>query len=161
LQLRCSIGFTSRWGSACIPRVFTPVETGPHFAVAPVVDYSTLDTWHSLLRTDCSALHIVCPELVTDLTRCPTLGALRRLRIAPLSMPCARADHGSLRATDCSVVQHLELRPAHGLLRTRHLVLLAPRGLLRSWRLAPYAACRLLCTRYLAFPCRSTDRSVR
>ena len=24
----CSIGFTSRWGSACIPRVFTPVETG-------------------------------------------------------------------------------------------------------------------------------------
>jgi hypothetical protein len=80
----------------------------------------------------------------------PNPYALSRSRIAPLSTPCVRAGHGSLRATDCSVVQHLELRPAHGLLRTRHLVRLANRGLLRSRCVAPYTAPRLLRARYLA-----------
>jgi len=63
----------------------------------------------------CSTLGFVCfpriaPRstfsplaLLADLTRLSTLGALRLLRIAPLSSPCARAGHGSPRATDCSV----------------------------------------------------------
>jgi len=80
----------------------------------------------------------------------PNPYALRQSRIAPLPTPCVRAGHGSLRATDCSVVQHLELRPAHGSLRTRHLVLLADYGLLRSRRLAPCTAYGLLRPRYLA-----------
>jgi len=102
----------------------------PHFAVAPVMDCSMLDAWHSLLHADCSALHFVCPVQTTDLTRCSTLSALRLLRIAPRSTPCARAGHGSLRATDCSVVQHLELCPACGLLRHRDLAFHAALGLL-------------------------------
>jgi len=76
----------------------------PHFAVAPVTDCSVLDTWRPLLRTDCSALHILRPALATDLTRCPTLHAQHCSRIAPLTTLCARAGHGSLRATDDSVV---------------------------------------------------------
>jgi len=63
----------------------------------------------------CSTLGFVCflriaPRsafsplaLPADLTRLSALGALRLLRIAPHSMPCARAGHGSPRATDCSV----------------------------------------------------------
>jgi len=80
----------------------------------------------------------------------PNPYALHRSRIAPLPPLCVRAGHGSLRATDCSVVQHLELRPAHGSLRTRHLVLLVNYGLLRSQRFAPYTASGLLRLRYLA-----------
>jgi len=63
-----------------------------------------LDTWRPLLRADCSTLRILRPALAADLTRCPTLNTPRPLRIAPLTTPCARAGHGSLRATDCSVV---------------------------------------------------------
>jgi hypothetical protein len=81
----------------------------------------------------------------------PNPYAPRRSRIAPLPTPCARAGHGSLRATDCSVVQHLELRPVHGSLRTRHLVLLAVHELLRFPRLAPCTAPGLLRARYWAF----------
>jgi hypothetical protein len=55
-----------------------------------------------------------------------------------------------LDADQPGVVQHLELRPAHGSLRTRHLVLLADYGLLRSRRLAPCTAYGLLRPRYLA-----------
>jgi len=109
-----------------------------------------LDAWHSLLRTDCSALRIVRPVLTTDLTRCSTLSALRLLRIAPRSTPCVRAGHGSLRATDHSVVQHLELCPACGFLRTRHLAFRASLGLLRVRRLQLCAAHGLLRARRLA-----------
>jgi len=89
-----------------------------------------LDTWLSLLRTDCSALRIVRPVLRPDLTRLAPLSALCRLRIAPLSTHCARAVRGSPRSTDYSVAQHLELRTACGLLRTRYLVFLAALGFL-------------------------------
>jgi hypothetical protein len=122
----------------------------PHFAVAPVTDYSMLDAWHSLLRTNRSALRIVRPVLPTDLTRCSTLSAAPLLRIAPRSTRCARAGHGSLRATDYSVVQHLELCPACGLLRTRHLAFRASLGLLRARRLPLCAAHGLLRARRLA-----------
>jgi hypothetical protein len=80
----------------------------------------------------------------------PNPYALRQSRIAPLPTPCVRAGHGSLRATDCSVVQHLELRPAHGLLRTRHLVLPNDDGLLRSRCVARCTNPGLLRARYLA-----------
>jgi hypothetical protein len=80
----------------------------------------------------------------------PNPCALHQLRIAPLSTPCARAGHGSPRATDRSVVQHLELRTARGSLRTRHLVLHAVNGLLHSRHLAPCTALGLLRARYLA-----------
>jgi hypothetical protein len=91
--------------------------------------------------------------------------ALRRSRIAPHSTPCVRAGRGSLRATDRSVVQHLKLRPAHGLLRARHLVLLAHCGLLRSGRLARSTdpgslRFRIVPCPVLGSPCRSTDFSV-
>jgi len=122
----------------------------PHFAVAPVTDYSMLDTWLSLLRTDCSALRIVCPVMRPDLTRLASLNAPRRLRIAPLPTPCAHADRGSLRVTDCSVIQHLELCTACGLLRTRYLVLRAALGLLLARHLALCAAPGLLRARRLA-----------
>jgi hypothetical protein len=74
-----------------------------HFAFAPIVDCSALDTWLSLLPTDCSAFHNVCPALDTDLTRHPLLDARCCLRIAPLAARCACAGHESLRVTDCSV----------------------------------------------------------
>jgi len=95
----------------------------------------------------------------------PNPYALRRSRIAPLSTPCVRAGHGSLRATDCSVVQHLELRPAHGSLRARHLLLPADYGLLRFRRLAPCTdpgslRFRIAPCSVLGSPCRSTDFSV-
>jgi hypothetical protein len=80
----------------------------------------------------------------------PNPCAPRRSRISPLSPRCARAGHGSPRATDRSVVQHLELRTAHGSLRTRHLVLHAVNGLLHSRHLAPCTALGLLRARYLA-----------
>jgi len=122
----------------------------PHFAVAPVTDYSVLDTWLSLLRTDCSALRIVRPVLRPDLTRLASLSALRRLRITPLPTHYARAVHGSPRATDCSVVQHLELCTACGLLRTRYLALLAALRLLLIRHLTLHAAPGLLRARRLA-----------
>jgi len=129
----------------------------PHFAVAPVTDYSMLDAWRSRLHTDCSALHFVRPVQTTDLTRCSTLSALRLPRIAPRSIPCARAGHGSPRATNCSVVQHLELCPdcellrprdlafhaAFGLLLARRFLLSAARGLLRARPLALHAGLRI------------------
>jgi len=75
------------------------------------MDYSMLDALRSPLRSDCSLLRFLRPVPASDLTRRPTLSAPRLLRIAPHSPPCARAVRGSPRATDCSVVQHLELLP--------------------------------------------------
>jgi hypothetical protein len=98
---------------------------GPaRLAGAPVTDYSVLDTWRPLLHADCSALRIGHPKLVTDLTRRPTLDALRPLRIAPLATPCARAGHGSLRAriTPCSALGTL-----HRIRIAPHSTLSAPR----------------------------------
>jgi hypothetical protein len=76
--------------------------------------------------------------------------ALYRSRITPLPTPCGRAGHGSLRATDRSVVQHLELRTAHGSLRTRHLVRVAVCELLRPRLFALHTAPKFLRDRYLA-----------
>jgi hypothetical protein len=129
---------------------YVPSCWPPHFAVAPVTNYSVLDAWLSQLHADCSALHVVRPVPVTDLTRCSTLSALCLLRIAPHSILCARAGRGSLRATDCSVVQHLELCTACGLLRTRYLAFRAVFGLLRTRRFPLCAAHRLLRARRLA-----------
>jgi hypothetical protein len=117
---------------------YVPSCWPPHFAVAPVTDYSVLDSWRSSLPADCSAFRTSRPALATDLTRRPTLNALRRTRIAPHSTLDARAGRRSLRATDRSVVQHLELRPACGLLRTRHLS-----GPHRLWIAPLSAACTL------------------
>jgi len=122
----------------------------PHFAVAPVTDYSMLDAWLSLLHADCSALYIVRPVPVTDLTRCSTLSALLLPRIAPRLILCARAGRGSLRATDCSVVQHLELCTACGLLRTRYLAFRVVLGLLLARRFPLCVARGLLRARRLA-----------
>ena len=95
----------------------------------------------------------------------PNPYALCRSRIAPHSTLCVRAGRGSLRATDCSVVQHLELCTAYGLLRPRHLVRLANRRLLRFRRLAPCTdpgslRFRIAPCSVLGSPCRSTDFSV-
>jgi len=141
LSLSAACGLSAEYVPSCWP---------PHFAVAPVTDYSMLDAWRSLHRADRSALHIARPVLPTDLTRCSTLSALRLLRIAPRSTRCARAGHGSLRATDCSAVQHLELCPACGLLRTRHLAFRATPGLLLVRRLPLCAAPGSLRARRLA-----------
>lgn len=70
------------------------------------------------------------------MTRHPLLGAWCGPRIAPLAALCARAGHESLRVTDRSAINTLELRTAYGSLRTRHLVLLTGRGGLRLRRLA-------------------------
>jgi hypothetical protein len=109
-----------------------------------------LDAWRSRLHTDCSALNFVRPVQTTDLTRCSTLNALRFPRIAPRSTPCARAGHGSPRATDCSVVQHLELCPDCGLLRPRDLAFHAVFGLLLARRFPLCTAHGLLRARCLA-----------
>jgi len=137
-------------GAACDPSVkYVPSCWPPHFAVAPVTDYSMLDAWHSPLHTDCSALRLVCPAETTDLTRCSPLSAPRLPQIAPRSSPYARAGRGSPRATDCSVVQHLELCPACGLLRLRWLAFHAALGLLLAHRFPPYGAPGLLRDRRL------------
>jgi len=115
-----------------------------------VMDYSMLDAWLSLLHADCSALHIVRPVPVTDFTRCSTLSALFLPRIAPRSILCARAGRGSLRATDCSVVQHLELCTACGILRTRYLAFRVAFGLLHTRRFPLCTAHGLLRARCLA-----------
>jgi hypothetical protein len=123
----------------------------PRLAGAPVTDYSVLDTWRPRLRVDCSTLHIVRPALAADLTRWPTLSALRRPRIAPPSAQYARAAHGSLRATDFSVVSTWNSAPRTDCSVPRHLMRLASSGLLQSPRLASRIACGLLRSRYLAF----------
>ncbi len=121
------------------------------FALAPVTDYSVIDAWRPRLRADCSALGFPRPALDTDLTRRPTLNALRLPRIAPRLTPCAHADRGSLRVTDCSVIQHFgELRPACGLLRPRCMAFRALLGLLLARRLPLRAAHGLLRARRLA-----------
>jgi len=135
------VAFRPRYVPSCWP---------PRFAVAPVTDYSMLDAWRSPLHTDCSAFHFVRPVQTTDLTRRSTLSALRLPRIAPRSTQCARAGHGSLRATDCSVVQHLELCTACGLLRPRYLAFHAALGLLLARRFPLCAAHGLLRARRLA-----------
>ena len=88
--------------------------------------------------------------LLADFTRLSTLSPLRRLQIAPLPPPGARAGsrvtprHGSLR------VQHLELRTAYELLRIRYLAFHAARGLLLARRFPLRAARGLLRARRLA-----------
>jgi hypothetical protein len=135
--------------------------SGPHFAVAPVTDYSMLDTWLPLLCADCSALRIVCPVLAADFTRCPSLSSLRRWQIALLPPPGARAGsrvtprHGLLR------VQHLELRLAYELLRTRCLAFPVVLGLLLARRFPLPRRSRIAPCPTLDPPCRSTDCSVR
>jgi len=114
----------------------------PRFAVAPVADYSALDTWRSLLHVDCSAFRTVRPVLVTDLTRCSTLSALRRSRIAP------RSTFAPVLRTDCSAFSTQSFRAVYGLLRTRHLTFRAAHGLLRA-RLFP------LCTAHGLLRARS------
>jgi len=116
----------------------------PHFAVAPVTDYSMLDALRSPLRSDCSALRFLRPVPASDLTRRPTLSTPRLVQIAPHSTLCARAVHGSPRATDCSVVQHLELCPACGSLRPRWLTFHDALGLLLAHRFPPYGVPGLL-----------------
>jgi len=76
----------------------------PHFAGAPITDYSALDTWLSQLPANCSALRFVCPAPDTDLTRRLLLDARCCLQIAPLAALCARAGHGSLRVADRSAI---------------------------------------------------------
>jgi len=152
------VAFRPKYVPSCWP---------PHFAVAPVTNYSVLDAWLSLLHTNCSALHIVRPVPATDLTRCSTLNAPLLPRIAPRSILCARAGRGSLRDTDCSVVQHLELCTACGLLRTRYLAfhtalgslltrrfpLCVAHGLLRARRLALHAGLRIAPYADILRPC--------
>jgi hypothetical protein len=90
----------------------------------------------------------------------PNAYALRRSRISPLPKPRARAGHGSLRATDCSVVQHFGTPPRlriapystlSALRRSRIAPLSSSRTLDRS-RIAPISV--------LGSPRRSTDFSV-
>jgi len=148
------VSFTRRPGD-------TYYRRPPHFAVAPVTDYSMLDTWLPLLCADCSTLRIVCPVLAADFTRCPSLSSLRRWQIALLPPPGARAGsrvtprHGLLR------VQHLELRLAYELLRTRCLAFPVVLGLLLARRFPLPRRSRIAPCPTLDPPCRSTDCSVR
>jgi len=96
--------FLLRGPSPLLIRIPFRRVAGPlRFAIAPVRNCFLLDTWLRLLPADCSALGIFCPTPLADLTRLSALDALRFLRIAPHSTPCARAGHGSPRATNCSV----------------------------------------------------------
>ncbi len=117
---------------------------------APVTDYSVLDAWRYPLRADCSALRILRPVPATDLTRRPTLDALRRPRIAPFATPRRPCWPRITPRTDRSVFSTLELCPEHELLHTRHLASRASLGLLLAPRFLPCAAHGSLRARPLA-----------
>jgi len=92
-----------------------------------------------------------------QITLCPTLGALRRLRIAPLSLLAPCTDRGLLRVQHLELgiepgllrLRYLSLRPVRGLLRVRHLALCSTYGFLRTLHLVPGISRRLLRHLYL------------
>jgi hypothetical protein len=87
---------------------------------APFTNSFVLDTWRSLPLADCSAFGRSCPAWSADLTRCSTLDAPFRSRIAPLPNRlrscCARiSPRSALEAfaprTDCSEPDARRLTP--------------------------------------------------
>jgi len=105
-----------------------------------------LDTWLSPLHADCSALRVVRPALDTDFTRRLALNALRRLRIAPLPALCARAAHGSPRATDCSVFSTWNSAPSTdcSVHDASRFASNSDCSLLDAFRSTPFADCSVL-----------------
>src|ERR1035441_4824450 len=49
------------------PHVLPGYLRTPHLALAPVADFSTLDTWLSALGSDCSSLYALRPVMGTDI----------------------------------------------------------------------------------------------
>jgi len=111
-----------------------PELPAPRFAVAPVTDYSALDTWLFPPSTDCSALSFHRPVAATDLTRRLVLNALRSPRIAPLAALCVRVAHGLLRAQHLRALPRFRIAPFPTLCaRSRSQI--APRSIPRTPRL--------------------------
>jgi hypothetical protein len=151
LSLSAACGLSAEYVPSCWP---------PHFAVAPVTDYSMLDTWQSLLHADCSATHIARPVLSTDLTRCSTL-----TRFAP-SADCSALDtprpcwpqialcYGLLRSSALRTLPRLRIAP-HSTLSFPRRSRIAPSSTPSALRRSRIAPCSTL-----GPPCRSTDCSV-
>jgi hypothetical protein len=90
-------------------------------------------------------LHLHRPVLATDLTRCSTLSAPCRSRIAPRSTLCARVGHGSLRAQHSKLSHRLRIAP-YSTLGVPHRSRIAPRSILPALyrsRIAPCSALTL------------------
>jgi hypothetical protein len=84
----------------------------PRLAVAPVTDYSVLDTWLFSPPADCSTFNFHRPAPATDLTRPLALHALRSLWIAPRSALYVRVDHRLLRVQHLRASSRLRIAPS-------------------------------------------------
>jgi len=89
-----------------------PELPAPRLAVAPVTDYSVLDTWLFSPPADCSTFNFHRPAPATDLTRPLALHALRSLWIAPRSALYVRVDHRLLRVQHLRASSRLRIAPS-------------------------------------------------